>query len=82
MAHKELPLDFWKGHTSEEVLFNIVAEMDQPLKKIRFYSQLLLTADVSEEERIRALNSIQDGTTFLESIVKATKEYTSSLRRK
>jgi hypothetical protein len=78
-SYEEFPLDFWQESTAEQVLFDLINETHQPLQTIKGFSQALLNANLSEEQRVGMLEAILAQASYLESMLKAVREYTDSL---
>ena len=77
--YEEFPLDFWQESTAEQVLFDLVNETHHPLQTIKGFSQALLKANLSEEQRVEMVKTILAQASYLESVLKAVREYTDTL---
>jgi nitrogen-specific signal transduction histidine kinase len=75
MATKQIPRSFWNGCSEREVLFGVHHELDRPILVIRGYGNLLLNAQLSENEKRKAVQQIVDYIEFLQSLTDSLGEY-------
>jgi hypothetical protein len=76
-----MPIDYWTGWTPEGVVSGIYTELHTHVVGVLGYSQLLSTADLRPEDRLRITANLLEHAQYIESVFKAIHHYSKNQRR-
>ena len=75
MSIPKIPLNFWSGGSSREVLQGLHTELSQNVSLLEGYIFLLAKSEISVKERQEAVETLQGRLKFIKELLDATRYY-------